>query len=128
MACKYSNSRIADELEREFSLYIPKFPRLPTKLLAFGADGRPGLNSKKITSDIISQFSKVGIENGDNVWEKYTALVVETLIDAIVYDATVSVGIKPTEIQVISQGGNAGGPVISVGQNITPVGARGIIS
>ena len=128
MACTYSNDRIAAELEEMFSKNIPRFPQLPTAILAAGAQNRPGLNAKRITSDIISQFSKVGIENGDNVWEKYTNLLVNTIIDAIVYDSSVSIGIKPSGIQIISQGGNAGGPVLSVGQNIMPVSARGVIS
>ena len=129
MAFKYSNDRIAAELEEIFGgKKIPPFPQIPTAILAFGAKNRPGLNAKRITSDIISQFSKVGIENGDNVWEKYTNLLVTTLIDAIVYDAKVSVGIKPAGINVIGTGGNAGGPIVTNGYNITPVSADGIMS
>ena len=129
MRCKYSNDRIASELEEIFGeKKIPPFPQIPTALLAFGAENRPGLNAKRITSDIISQFSKVGIENGDNVWEKYTNLLVNTIVDAIVYDAKVSVGIKPSEINVIGTGGNAGGPIVTTGYNITPVSANGLIS
>jgi len=127
MGCKYSNERITGEIEEIFNRNIPLFPEVPTAPLAFGAENRPGLNSKKISSDIISKFSTVGIENGDNVWEKYTHLVVSTLVDAIVYDSSVQVGVKPNAIQMLSQGANAGGPVVSVGQNITPFSARGII-
>ena len=128
MACRYSNDRITNELEELFNKNIPRFPQLPTPLLAFGAENRPGLNAKRITSDIISQFPKAGIDPGDNVWEKFTNLLVNTIVDAIVYDAKIQVGIKPNGIQMISQGANAGGPIIVVGQNITPVSANGVLN
>ena len=128
MACTYSNDKIVSIVEEELTRNIPPFPSLPTPLLAFGAEFRPGLNAKRITSDIISQFSKVGIENGDNVWEKYTVLLVNTIVDAIVYDAKVSVGMKPGDITVVTTGANAGGPVVSTGNNMVPGSASGIIS
>jgi hypothetical protein len=130
MGCTYSNQKIATDIEELFKLSIPRFPRLPSPIVAFGAQFRPGLSSKRITSDIISQFSKVGIENGNNVWEKYTALVVDTLVNAIVYDAKVTVGAKPGEITGITGAGvNAGGPVvITMATNVIPCGFNGVIS
>ena len=112
MACSYSNDRIISEIEGLFKKRIPRFPKLPVPLLSFGAENRPGLNPKKITSDIISKFPEAGIDNGDNVWEKYTALVVNAIVDAIVYDSNIQVGIKPGAIQSVGVGGNAGGPVV----------------
>jgi hypothetical protein len=130
MSCTYSNEKIAKDIENTFKLVgIPSFPSLPVPILALGADFRPGLNAKRITSDIISQFSKAGIVNGDYVWEKYTSLLVETLVNAIVYDAKVSVGIKPSGIgTVVGAGGNAGGPVVTTGTNVAFGSATGIIS
>lgn len=101
-----------------------KLPKLGiTEILM--AKARPGLNASAISSSVIGRFKEAGIPTGalsegvPNAMEEYTKIIMEELVDAIQnemrIDTVVDVG-----MQVISTGGNAGGPILTNGSNISP--------
>ncbi len=106
---------------------------LPGTLINAIAIQRPGLSASKIASRIISNNNAIGIPTGQNpdgspnLVNEYTYSVVKTVVEAIKEDAVVHVSIPPGTIMVQTEGGNAGGPVVSVGHNIITTTAKGII-
>jgi hypothetical protein len=133
-ACRNSINSICNDLNDILYLAIPCLPKIPSINLALGSPSRKGLNKKLITSKIISRFSEVGIPNGpdasgkQNSMEAYTALLVEEIVDAICYDSKVEVAFKPMDITVMGTGGNAGGPVVVNGYNISYASTTGTVS
>jgi hypothetical protein len=131
--CRNSVNSICDELNKILWLAIPCLPKTPPVLIALGANARKGLNKKIIAARIIARFPEVGIPNGadeagnQNVMEAYTALVVEELIDAIVFEAIVETESRPYSIPMLANGGNAGGPITVIGFNTTFVQSGGIV-
>jgi hypothetical protein len=95
------------------------------------ADLRPGLDSDSISSNIISKFDKIGIPSGPlvggatNVMEEYTKLVSDEIVDSIQSDMRIDIAVDAGML-VQSNGGNAGGPVVSVGQNPLPQGGNAV--
>lgn len=107
--------------------------KLPSILNYATAMRRPGLSESLITSNVIQNNSNYGIETGpnpdgtDNVVNMFVQNIVTQVVKAIREDAVVTVTIPTGAITVQVEGGNAGGPVVSVGQNIMPVNVPGII-
>jgi len=116
--CRNSVNQICDDLGKMLKLAIPCFPKIPPYLEAFGASSRKGLDKKLIASRIISRFSQIGLMNGpdragnQNVMEAFAALIVDEIIDAICFEARVTVGLQPMSVQGTGTGGNAGGPIV----------------
>jgi len=133
MACKNSVQSIAEKLANVFKIVIPGAPKIPPQLLSIGGELRPGLNKEIITSRIISSFSQIGLKNGpapdgsQNVMEGYTALVVDKLVDALCLEAKVDVSMPIASLSIVSNGANAGGPVVSQGTNIMPSSGTAVI-
>jgi len=106
---------------------------LPAFLLYCVAIKRPGLSASKIASKIISNNEEIGIPTGslpdgsENLINQYTYNVVKCVIDAIKEDGVVQVSIPAGSIMVQAEGGNAGGPVVCVGSNITNTIVKGLI-
>lgn len=92
---------------------------------------RPGLNADAISSSAISRFKEAGIPTGPlsegtpNAMEEYTKIIIEEIVDAIQNEMRVDVAVD-IGMQVLSTGGNAGGPVVSTGSNLQPHTAVGI--
>lgn len=107
-------------------------PEIPSIMLLAGAKLRPGLSPLMIASKIIARQAEAGApvgvlpSGGKNVSELMESIRVEEIIDALQSDARIDVAIKPG-IQLTAQGGNAGGPVICVGQTIGVGTGNGII-
>lgn len=107
-------------------------PEIPSILLLSGARLRPGLSPLLIASKIIARQSEAGAPVGvlpsgaKNVSELMETIRVEEIIDALLSDARIDVAINPG-IQLTAQGGNAGGPVVCVGQTIGIGTGNGII-
>ncbi len=66
-------------------------------------------------------------DGSQNMINQYTYNVVKCVFDAIKNDAVVNVAIPSNSIMVQSEGGNAGGPVTTVGRNILSSISKGII-
>ncbi|MCK9544087.1 MAG: hypothetical protein M0R03_18875, partial [Novosphingobium sp.] len=111
----------------------PKLPEVPPFLLVSGAKLRPGLSAKTIASNIIKRQSEANAHSGkmadgsDNIMEKMYVIIVEEIINAIVYNAKVDVAVDIGAIKVIAQGGNAGGPIVVQGTNVMPASGYGTI-
>lgn len=107
--------------------------KLPPILLKCLTQTRPGLSAYKTTADIIVNNRKVGIPTGNNpdgttnLINLYTYNVVKCIFDALKSDASVQVAIPMESLLVQTNGGNAGGPVVSVGTNILDSLCGGII-
>lgn len=108
--------------------------KLPPILLKCITQTRPGLSAYRTTANIIVNNRKAGIPTGDNpdgstnLINVYTYNVVKNIFDAIKNDASVQVAIPMESLLVEVTGGNAGGPVVSVGTNILDSSCGGIIS
>lgn len=106
---------------------LPKLP-LPQILIA---KSRMGLDADAISSSIISRFKEAGIPTGalsdgtPNALEILVKIIMEELVDAIQNDMRVDIAVDQG-MQVISTGGNAGGPVTTVGANMLPHTAVGV--
>ena len=106
---------------------------LPALLLFCTAMKRPGLSASKIAANAISNHTALGIptdENPDgspNVINQYTYNIVKSVVDAIKDDGVVQVAIPAGTLMIQVNGANAGGPVVSVGTNITNTIAKGLI-
>lgn len=94
---------------------------------------RPGLDSDSISSEVISKFEKIGIPTGalegdrPNVMEEYTRVLTEEIVSAIQSDMRIDVAID-AGMNVISSGGNAGGPIVTTGANPVPHSGNGLAS
>lgn len=104
----------------------PKVPRI-NKFLLLAAKKRPGLSSSKTTASIISRLSEAGITSSSPEEEKKIRITVEEIFNAIQQDAKMSVAVD-SGILCQASGGNAGGPIVVVGQTIQPGSATGILS
>ena len=106
---------------------------LPPFLLYSVATRRSGMSAYETTSKIISDNAALKILTGENpdgtpnVVNQYTYNIVKHVLDEIKNNAVVQVSIPANSIMVQTNGGNAGGPVVSVGQNIISTVVRGII-
>ena len=107
--------------------------KLPGLLILATAIQRPGLSAGKITSNIIENNKKIGLNTGknpdgsDNIINLYTQNIVSEVLKAIKDDGVVHVCIPPGSINITGTGANAGGPVVITGMNITPSEGYGII-
>ena len=107
-------------------------PVIPSLLLLAGSKLRPGLSSILIASKIISRQSEVGApvgvlpSGGVNISEMMEIIRIEEIINALQTDARIDVAIAPG-IPLTASGGNAGGPVVCVGQTIGVGSGNGII-
>ncbi len=114
-------------LFQENKLKLPNFSLFEILL----AKLRPGLDSDSISSEVISKFDKIGIpsgplENGKpNVMEEYTKVMMDEIVSAIQSDMRVDIAVDSGMI-VTATGGNAGGPVVTTGSNITPHSGAGL--
>ena len=92
---------------------------------------RPGLDAAALSSSVISRFKEAGIPTGPlaegvpNAMEEYTKIIIEEIVDAIQNEMRIDVAVDQG-MQVISNGANTGGPVLSSGQNPLPHTAVGV--
>lgn len=107
--------------------------KLPSILILSTAVQRPGLSAAKITTNVIENNKSLGINTGTNadgstnIINEYTYNIVSEVLKAIKDDAVVHITIPPGSINVTATGGNAGGPVVVTGTNITAGDGYGII-
>ena len=107
--------------------------KLPAVLNYATAIRRPGLSETLISTNIIEGNGKFGINTGqnpdgtENVVNMFVKNIVDCVVKAIREDAVVHCTIPAGMITVQAEGGNAGGPVVAVGSNITTITISGII-
>ena len=116
---------IADYLLTILNEDRPSFTQKPTMPQVLMTKTRQGLSSEILTAAIVSRFKEAGIPSGPlvngqkNVMESLVEIMIEEIIDAIQRDMRIDVVVDPG-MMVQSNGANAGGPVVSVGQSIKP--------
>lgn len=113
---------------------VPSIPAPPiNKRQALSATLRPGLSPTKIAANIIKRQSEAGAiigandDGSANISEKMELIRVEEIIKAIVSDARVTVVNLPGQT-VKSEGGNAGGPIVTIGTTLTTSTAYGVMT
>lgn len=98
-------------------------PKIPPQTVIL-SKSRPGLSPSKIAARIIRRQSEAGAPIGDlpdgteSITEKMEIIRIEEIINSLTTEARITSAIEPN-IQVVSSGGNAGGPIITNGQTIT---------
>lgn len=117
-------------------LKLFKIPSLPaptvTKVQSLSASLRPGLSATKIAANIIKRQSEAGAPTGnlddgsENISEKMEVIRVEEIINALISDARITVTLYPGQT-IQATGGNAGGPIVVIGQTLTLGKGTGII-
>lgn len=133
MAKTNSINGISSILRNIFKLAKPKLPEVPPFLLVAGAKLRPGLSAKTIAANIIKRQSEANAHSGkmadgsDNIMEKMYVIIVEEIINAIVYNARVDIAMDVGSIKITAQGTNAGGPMLTQGTNLMPASGCGTI-
>jgi hypothetical protein len=133
MANKSSMTKVIESLKAAFNATRKPIEPLPPQLLVVGANLRPGLSPRKITSNVISRQSEAGAPSGDifsensNVTESMTSIMVEEIVNALVLDAKIEIAVPPG-VQVTTTGvGNLGGPIISQGVTTNIASGNGVI-
>jgi len=127
-------SKSADVIKSLLKLF--KIPSLPaptvTKVQSLSASLRPGLSATKIAAEIIRKQSDAGAPVGnlddgsENISEKMEVIRVQEIINALISDARITVTLYPGQT-IQATGGNAGGPIVVIGQTLTLGKGTGII-
>src|ERR1700752_3928749 len=107
-----------------------KLPKTPIPQILVGKL-RPGLDADVLAAAMISRFPEIGIPTGPlvngspNVFELLIKMICEEIVETIQTDMRIDAAVD-IGMTVTSQGGNSGGPVLSIGQNAAPHTATGI--
>lgn len=126
-------SEIARKMKLSFMQMKTPAEVLPAQLLYCVAVRRPGTSPSETAAKIIADNAALGIATGvnpdgtPNVVNQYTYNIVKHILDEIKQNGSVQVSIPAGSIMVQTNGGNAGGPVVSTGYNIISTTVRGIL-
>ncbi len=126
-------STIVDRINEKLdSLSFPA-NTLPATVLWCISKRRAGLSAYKTAAKIIENNKLLGIptdpnpDGSENMINQYTYNVVKCVFDAIKNDAVVSVAVPKNSLLIQAQGGNAGGPVTTIGYNLLDSISKGIV-
>jgi len=126
--------QISEEIA-DFMLFLlnenrVQLPKLSIKKILL-TKTRPGLSAEILAASITSRFPEAKIPNGPliggtpNSMEILIKIISEEIVDAIQNDMRVDVVTDPGAT-ISASGGNAGGPVLSVGATVAPHTGIGI--
>jgi hypothetical protein len=129
-----SISQVLKLLLGAFSLMQKPAQTIPPFLLLAGAELRPGMSGRDLAANVISRMeSDAGIPMGDIFGDGPNAISSAMLIQAqeqishIQTKAKVTTVIKPGAVQITAVGGNAGGPIVVQGSNVSLTQNSGIL-
>jgi len=129
-----SISQVLKLLLGAFSLMQKPAQTIPPFLLLAGAEMRPGMSGRDLAANVISRMeSDAGIPMGDIFGDGPNAISSAMLIQAqeqishIQTKAKVTSVIKPGSVQITAVGGNAGGPIVVQGSNVSLTQNSGIL-
>lgn len=112
---------------------ITKMVPMPAILLLCAALNRQGLSVLRSLSNVCKALESLGIPTGSNA-DGSTNLIVCTchvllkeVYRALTEDAVVQGGVQAATTQIMSNGSNSAGPVVSVGTNLLPFSVQGVI-
>ena len=116
-------------LDAKLTIVVP----MPAIFLLCAAMKRKGLSQLRSLSNVCQALEEAGIPTGpnDDGSPNLTVLQCNAIINEVVRmmteDAVVQGSIKPGEMMVVSNGSNAGGPMVSTGTNILPTHLWGLV-
>ena len=129
-------SQITSSINSFFSTInakITKVVPMPAILLLCAAMSRQGLSPLRSLSNVCKALEELGIPMGANP-DGSPNLIISILNEvfkeayrAFTEDAVIQGGIEPGAMQVMSNGANGGGPMVSIGTNILPTHIWGVI-
>ena len=129
-----SISQVLKLLLGAFNLVQKPAQTIPPFLLLAGAELRPGMSGRDLAANVISRMeSDAGIPMGDIFGDGPNAISSAMLIQAqeqishIQTKAKVTSVIKPGSVQITAVGGNAGGPIVVQGSNVSLTQNSGIL-
>lgn len=129
-----SISKILNLLLGAFNMVQKPAQNIPPFLLLAGAEMRPGMSARDLAANVISRMeSDAGIPMGDIFGDGPNAITEAMLIQSqeqishIQTKAKVSTVIKPGSVQITAVGGNAGGPIVVQGSNVSLTQNSGIL-
>ena len=126
-------NKIAQGIEKAFSVARAPLGLLPPLLLICEVYKRPGLSAIITTASIIRRLPEAQIETGvnndgsPNKNNKFIRIVCEELIKEIKDNARVTCVVEPVKLNSTGTGANEGGPVVVTSVNSYPTGTKGII-
>jgi hypothetical protein len=122
-------SSIGQSFKNSFKSIRTPAQILSTVMMLCAMGKRPGLSCMLSTSNILQDLSKSGIPTGPlpdgspNLMNELVSSVVCEVFRAMKEDLNIQIIIPPGTISVVTNGANAGGPVVSTGVNVnSPVG------
>ena len=129
-----SISKILNIVLGAFNMGQKPAQNIPPFLLLVGAEMRPGMSARDLAANVISRMeSDAGIPMGDIFGDGPNAITEAMLIQSqeqishIQTKAKVSTVIKPGSVQITAVGGNAGGPIVVQGSNVSLTQNSGIL-
>lgn len=126
-------NKIADGIEKAFSIVRPTLQMIPPILLICEIHKRPGLSAIALTSSIIKRLPEAGIETGinndgsPNKINQFVRILSEQIIQELKDNARITCVVEPGTINSIGTGANSGGPVVVNSVNTIPINVMGII-
>ena len=124
---------IADNMTDVLSNARPPMQKVPALPLQAEASLRPGLSADVLASKIIARLPDAGIptspnpDGSRNVINDFVKIICEEFVNAVKQDSVVLLTIPMGSVKVTATGGNVGGPVQCVGQNINFPEIKGIV-
>ena len=122
-------SSIGQSFKNSFKSIRTPAQILSTVMMLCAMGKRPGLSCMLSTSNILQDLSKSGIPTGPlpdgspNLMNELVSSVICEVFRAMKEDLNIQIIIPPGTISVVTNGANAGGPVVSTGVNVnSPVG------
>lgn len=124
--------KIVDSLNNIIDkIRVPVIP-IPAILLICCVFRRPGLSAMIMASKAMRRQSEFGAptgalpDGGPNKMNTFIAIMAEEIVREIQKSSVVESVIPPGTMIIVSNGSNAGGPMVSVGTNTMPVKVTGI--
>ena len=129
-------SQITSSINSFFSAInakITKVVPMPAILLLCAAMSRQGLSPLRSLSNVCKALEELGIPMGANPDGSPNFIIIvlnevfKEVYRSLTEEAVIQGGIEPGAMQVMSNGANGGGPMVSIGTNILPTHIWGVI-
>lgn len=123
----------ANQINMGFNMAVKPLQPMPVFLTDFEKRCRGGLNKQILTAEVVNAMGQAGINtaplpNGqDNQICLLAKILCDKIIEHIQTHSSVEASVDMMGTTIISQGGNAGGPIVTQGTNYLPIMARGYV-
>lgn len=105
---------------------ISKVVAIPALLLLCSAKSRPGLSAIRSLTNICKNMEEIGIttapnpDGTPNKFVQFAYCITKEYVRSMTEDCVVQGGIEAASMNILSQGSNQAGPVVSTGTNLLP--------